>query len=50
LFGDTWLLSARQPSDVLTERAHQTRIRLIGPADLVHLRERVLAWLAGKRD
>ncbi len=50
LFGDTWLLSARQPSDVLTERARQARIRLIGPADLAHLRERVLAWLAGKRD
>jgi hypothetical protein len=50
LFGDTWLLSARQPSDVLTERARQARIRLIGPGDLAHLRESVLAWLAGTRD
>ncbi len=50
LFGDTWLLSARQPSDVLTERARQARIRLIGPEDLPHLREHVRAWLAGDRN
>jgi hypothetical protein len=49
LFGDTWLLSARKPSDVLTERVRRARIRLIGPEDLAHLREIVHAWLAGDR-
>jgi hypothetical protein len=49
LFGDTWLLSARKPSDVLTERVRRARIRLIGPEELANLREIVLAWLAGHR-
>lgn len=47
LFGDTWLLSARQPSDVLIERAKQARFRLIGPDELANLRELVLEWLSG---
>lgn len=47
LFGDTWLLSARQPSDVLIERARQVRVRLIGPDELANLRELVLEWLSG---
>lgn len=49
LFGDTWLLSARQPTDALTERTRQARIRLVGPEELANLREIVLAWLAGNR-
>jgi Domain of unknown function (DUF1887). len=48
LFGDTWLLSARQPSEVLIERAKQARFRLIGPDELANLRELVLDWLSGR--
>jgi hypothetical protein len=44
LFGETWLLSARQPSDVLIERARQARFRLIGPDELADLREIVIDW------
>jgi hypothetical protein len=45
LFGETWLLSARAPTDVLTERARQARIRIIGPKDLPRLRAIVRAWM-----
>jgi Card1-like, endonuclease domain len=48
LFGATWLVTAREPSSVLHERARQARIRIFGPSDLRHLREHVLAWLEGK--
>lgn len=45
LFGETWLLSAREPSPVLRERARQARIRLIRPGELPALRELVRAWI-----
>ena len=45
LFGETWLLSAQQPTPVLEERARQARIRLFGPADLPKLREEVQHWM-----
>lgn len=48
LFGETWLLSARTPSDTLCERARQARFELIGPADLPRLRERVQTWKKGR--
>ncbi|WP_200388022.1 Card1-like endonuclease domain-containing protein [Thiocapsa imhoffii] len=48
LFGATWLLSARKPTDVLIERSRQAGVRLIGPDELAHLREWVLEWLAGR--
>jgi len=47
LFGETWLLSAREPSPVLHERARQARIRLIGPNELPKLREAVHTWISG---
>lgn len=47
LFGSTWLLSAREPSDVLRDRARQARFDLLGPGDLPHLRERVQSWMKG---
>lgn len=47
LFGETWLLSARNPTPVLAERAKINRIRLIGPAELPKLREAVQAWMRG---
>jgi len=45
LFGETWLLSAREPTEVLVERAGQGRIRIIGPMDLPRLREIVRGWM-----
>ncbi|MDP2432343.1 MAG: DUF1887 family CARF protein [Pseudomonadota bacterium] len=45
LFGATWLVTAREPSPVLHERARQARIRILGPNDLPRLREQVKAWL-----
>ena len=47
LFGKTWLLSAREPSDALVERVRQARIRLIGPNELANLRDAVRDWISG---
>jgi len=47
LFGETWLLSAQTPTPLLRKRAEQGRFRLLGPADLPVLRERVRAWIEG---
>lgn len=44
LFGDTWLLSAREPTETLVARAHRARIRLIGPRELQNLRDLVRTW------
>jgi hypothetical protein len=44
LFGRTWLLSAREPTEVLIARAKRARIRLVPPAELQHLRDLVRAW------
>lgn len=46
LFGETWLVSARTPTDTLNARARQAKIRVFGPADLPDLREAVLLWKA----
>ncbi len=48
LFGATWLVSAREPSEVLHERARQARIKLMGPNGLPKLREAVQAWMRGE--
>lgn len=48
LFGATWVVSAREPSPVLHERARQARIRILGPNELPRLREHVRAWLDGQ--
>jgi hypothetical protein len=45
LFGETWLLSAREYTDVLVERAAQSGIRLLGPGELPHLRGTVRRWM-----
>ncbi len=47
LFGETWLLSAQSPTPILKHRAEQARFRVLGPADLALLRDRVRAWIAG---
>ncbi len=44
LFGSTWLLSAREPTETLVARARRARIRLVGPADLQDLRRLVREW------
>lgn len=48
LFGETWLLSTREPTDVLIERARQSRFRIVGPADLAPLRDLVRQWIVGR--
>ncbi len=47
LFGETWLLSARAPTDTLIERARQARIRIIGPAELPRLQSAIKNWIQG---
>lgn len=47
LFGDIWVLSAREPTPVLKDRAHQAGFRLFGPADLPGLRDLVRRWKEG---
>ena len=44
LFGSTWLLSAREPTETLIARARRARIRLVPPAELQRLRELVREW------
>ncbi|MEA1051768.1 DUF1887 family CARF protein [Lamprobacter modestohalophilus] len=44
LFGRTWLLSAREPTEVLIARARRARIRLVPPAELQQLRDLVREW------
>lgn len=47
LFGQTWLLSAREPTQLLGERAQQAGINVIGPQKLPKLRVVVQEWKAG---
>lgn len=44
LFGSTWLLSAREPTETLTARARRARIRLVTPSEIQNLRELVKDW------
>lgn len=44
LFGQTWLLSARKPTDILKDRAKKSHIRIIGPDELPKLRDIVREW------
>lgn len=45
LFGETWLLSAREPTPNLLERARLARIRIIAPAELPGLSSAVRDWM-----
>lgn len=45
LFGETWLLSAREPSDVLRDRSRQAGFKLLGPTELPRLRSHVQTWM-----
>ena len=44
MFGSTWLLSAREPTDTLIARARRARIRLVPPSELQELRRLVREW------
>lgn len=46
LFGQTWLLSARKPTQILLDRTAKARIKLIGPEELPKLRDIVREWQA----
>ncbi|MEW5977188.1 MAG: DUF1887 family CARF protein [Acidobacteriota bacterium] len=50
LFGETWLLSARPPTDALLQRARLARIRIIGPAELPQLRSAIRQWMKPSLD
>ena len=47
LFGESWVVSARTPTEVMHERAKQANLRVIGPEDLHHLKEIVIEWIRG---
>ena len=46
LLGETWLVTARNPSEVLRHRARQARFEVIGPCELPRLNDRVREWMA----
>lgn len=48
IFGETWLVTARPPTDNLLDRAHQSHFEVIGPQDLPALKDRVRAWIGGE--
>ncbi len=45
LFGETWLVTARQPTKLLQDRARLANIRLLGPDMLSDLKRTVEEWL-----
>lgn len=48
LFGNSWLVTARDPTENLRDRAKQAKVELIGHEGLPHLKKRVLKWLDGE--
>jgi len=46
LFGETWLLSAREPTEFMRDRARHQNIRVIGPGALPGLKSRVRDWMS----
>ncbi|MCC6472289.1 MAG: DUF1887 family protein [Burkholderiales bacterium] len=47
LYGSSWLLAAREPTEEMRDRANAQRIRIIGPSELPWLRDIVRDWLRG---
>lgn len=45
LFGATWLLSAIEPPQELLNRAHELRIRVLGPQELPNLGQHIAEWM-----
>ncbi len=44
IFGNTWLVTARPPTDNLLARARQSHFKVIGPQELPFLKKYVEAW------
>ncbi|MEA3411105.1 MAG: DUF1887 family CARF protein [Pseudomonadota bacterium] len=49
LFGETWLLSAREPTEFMRDRARHQNIRIIGPDQIPRLKSLFLDWKSGRR-
>ena len=47
LYGELWLVSAREPSDNMRDRAKDRRINIIAPAELKNFRSRLQQWMQG---
>ncbi len=45
LYGELWLVSAREPSDNMRDRAKDRRINIIAPAELKNFRSRLQQWM-----
>ena len=45
LFGETWLLSAIEPPQELLDRAHELRIRVLGPQEIPNLGSHIAKWM-----
>lgn len=45
LFGKTWLVSARAPTQLLVDRAKSRHLNIISPAALKGLRQEILTWM-----
>jgi hypothetical protein len=45
LFGETWLVSAREPTAGMLDRAKDRRIRILGPSHLKSLRQEIRHWM-----
>ena len=45
LYGQSWLLSAREPSQTITDRALLANLRVLGPEELPKLRDHVRKWM-----
>ena len=44
LYGELWLVSAREPSDNMIDRAKDRRIKIISPSELKNLRQYFQEW------
>lgn len=45
LFGETWLVSAREPTTDMLDRAKDRRIRILSPSHLKSLRHEIRQWM-----
>jgi hypothetical protein len=45
LFGQTWLISAREPTSDMLDRASDRSIRILSPSQIKGLRQEILRWM-----
>lgn len=50
LFGATWFVSAREPTEPMRIRARDYRVRIVGPDELPRLHELVMDWMGVRAD